>query len=243
MWPISAADLADEQVRLAGLQPPPWSPGAHPTAGGCFVCFGRGGTGPGSAGDPGWAAACVLDGRLRPAGTAVVRGRAGGPYRAGLLALREGRLLADAVAALPAPPDVLLVNATGRDHPRRAGLALQLGAMLGIPTAGVTHRPLLAAGGPPADVRGATAPLVLDGVVVGMWVRTRPGARPLAAHAAWRTTPEIAATVVTATTGRMRTPEPLREARRIARRTRSDAAHRAWYPYPEGYRGDRNATE
>jgi deoxyribonuclease V len=31
-------------------------------------------------------------------------------------------------------PDVLLVNATGRDHPRQAGLGVQLGAVLGLPT-------------------------------------------------------------------------------------------------------------
>ncbi|MBV8941103.1 MAG: endonuclease V [Solirubrobacterales bacterium] len=42
----------------------------------------------------------------------------------GTLALREGRLLEAAVRALPAMPDVLLVNATGRDHPRGAGLAV-----------------------------------------------------------------------------------------------------------------------
>jgi deoxyribonuclease V len=35
---------------------------------------------------------------------------------------------------------VLLVNATGRDHLWRAGLALPLGALLDLPTVGVTRR-------------------------------------------------------------------------------------------------------
>ena len=48
--------------------------------------------------------------------------------------------------ALPVAPEVLLVNATGRDHPRRAGLAFHLGAVLGLPTVGVTTRPLVAQG-------------------------------------------------------------------------------------------------
>ena len=52
-----------------------------------------------------------------------------------------------------------LVDTTGRDHPRRAGLATSLGAVLDLPTVGVTHRPLLAAGDWPDDRRGATAPL------------------------------------------------------------------------------------
>jgi deoxyribonuclease V len=63
-------------------------------------------------------------------------GPAGGPDLSALLAPREGPLLEQAVRALPVAPEVLVVNATGRDHPRRAGLALQLGAVLGLPTVG-----------------------------------------------------------------------------------------------------------
>jgi deoxyinosine 3'endonuclease (endonuclease V) len=104
-----------------------------------------------------------------------VSGPAGGPYRPALLALREGPLLEQAVRALPITPEVLVANATGRDHPRRAGLALHLGAVLGLPTVGVTTRPLLAQGAWPADQRAATAPLLVGGEVVGYWVRTGRG--------------------------------------------------------------------
>jgi deoxyribonuclease V len=130
------------------------------------------------------------------------------------------------VRALPCPPDVLLVDATGRDHPRRAGLALQLGAMLDLPTVGVTHRPLLAEGRWPPAQAGARSPLMLDGAAVGCWVRTRAGARPLAVHPAWRTDPATACAVVLAATGRVRAPAPLREARRVARATRARAQPR-----------------
>jgi deoxyribonuclease V len=151
---------------------------------------------------------------------------AGGAYRAGWLALREGPLLARAVASLAKPPDVLLVDATGRDHPRRAGLALHLGAILDLPSIGVTHRPLLASGPWPQLLRGSSSPLLLGGEVVGFWLCTRPGARPVAVHAAWRTDPDTAVEVVLASTGRYRTPEPLRTARRAARRARAAAAGR-----------------
>src|ERR671922_125888 len=157
------------------------------------------------------------------AATAVVEGTAGAPYEEGLLALREGPLLEAAIRALEEPPDVLLVNATGRDHPRRAGLAVHLGAMLELPTIGVTHRPLLATGAWPDDAHGATAPLELDGELVGRWVRTRAGRRPLAVHAAWRTDPDLATRLVLDQCG-ARTPEPLRQARRVARRMRSGHA-------------------
>jgi deoxyribonuclease V len=213
-WPQTREELIEEQKRLAALEPERWRIDTDAQIGGVFVCFARGESGPGHAGDPGWAAASV--GRE----TAVVSGYAGAGYEPGLLALREGVLLDDAMRALPALPDVLLVNATGRDHPRRAGLALQLGAVLELPTVGVTHRPLVAEGEWPDNVRGARTPLVLNGELVGYWLRTRARTRPLAVHAAWRTDPHTAAEVVLSVS-RARTPEPLRRARRRAREARA----------------------
>ena len=216
-WPTSADELREVQLELARAAPPPWSAEGEPLVGACFVCFSRGKRGAGAAGDPGWAGAA-----LRAGPTAVVAGQAGAPYEPGLLALREGPLLEAAVRALAEPPDVLIVNATGRDHPRRAGLALHLGAVLHVPTLGVTHRTLGARGEWPADERGARSPLVLDGEEVGCWVRTRGGTRPLAVHAGWRVDFETAVALVLAES-RRRTPEPLRLARRAARSARAAA--------------------
>jgi deoxyribonuclease V len=108
------------QQALASASPPPWRAPDGIRIGGCFVCFERGPSGPGRAGDRGWAAAAVVGDVF------LHEGAAGAAYAAGLLALREGELLEAAVRALRERPDVLLVNATGRDHPRRAGLALHL---------------------------------------------------------------------------------------------------------------------
>jgi deoxyribonuclease V len=166
-----------------------------------------------------WAAAAAYR-RRRRVGRSSIIGVARGPYVPGLLALRIGPALETAVRALSGPPDVLLVDATGRDHPRRAGLAMHLGAVLDLPTVGVTHRTLLAVGDWPADERAAASPVLLDGEVVGHWLRTSPGGRPVAVHAGWRTDPDVAVRVVLAV-ARHRTPEPLREARRVARLARA----------------------
>jgi deoxyribonuclease V len=219
-WPATAEELIQAQEELARGQPRPWQPAAELAVSGCFVCFVRGKTGPGTPGDPAWAAAALIRGR-RLVASAVVGGEAGAAYERGLLALREGPLLEAAVRRLGERPGVLLVNATGRDHPRRAGLALHLGALLDVPTVGITHRLLLAKGEWPADERGASSPFRLEGETVGYWLRTRRGTRPLAAHAAWRTDAEAAVAVVAALAGRTRTPEPLRQARRLARAARS----------------------
>jgi deoxyribonuclease V len=216
-WPATAEELIREQEELARATPPLWTPAGELAIGGCFVCFARGKTGPGQAGDPGWAGAALLRGDQCVASASV----AGAAYEAGLLALREGPLLEAAARDLAEGPDVLLVNATGRDHPRRAGLALHLGAILDVPTIGITHRLLVAAGDWPADERGATNPFHLEGEPVGYWLRTRRGTRPLAVHAAWRTDAETAVALVGSILGTARTPEPLRLARRLARTARA----------------------
>ncbi|HEY4827290.1 MAG TPA: endonuclease V [Solirubrobacteraceae bacterium] len=184
--------------------------------GAAVVVFPRHRAGPGASGDPAWTAAIVLRGRSVIA-EATIATHATAPYEPGLLALREGPSLEAVVNALAHSPDVLLVDATGRDHPRRAGLALHLGAVLGLPTVGVTHRPLLAEGPWPDDERGAHSPLWLDGACVGAWLRTRGGARPLAVHPGWRTTLEDAIDVVLASTHAHRTPEAIRRSRQLAR--------------------------
>jgi deoxyribonuclease V len=222
-WPSTASELIAEQEALASLTPSAYGPPARPVIGACWICFPRGLEGKGGPDDPAWAAAVVLDGKKTVARTDAI-GAAGAPYEAGLLALREGPLLEQVVRSLPVAPDVLLVNATGRDHPRRAGLALHLGAVLDLATVGVTHRPLVATGPEPGPARGDLSPIVLDDEVVGALLRTREGRRCLAVHPAWRTDLDVSLQVVMLAVRRARTPEPLRRARHFARLAR------AWSP-------------
>jgi deoxyribonuclease V len=206
-WPTDADELVEVQRELAQEHPAPWHPGGSPRVGGCFAVFPEDGSA---------VAAAVVGGD-----TATAIGEARAPYMPGLLALRAGPVLEAAVRALPEPPDVLIVDATGRDHPRRAGLAVQLGQVLDLPTIGVTHRTLLAGGEWPAPERGAHSPLEIDGEEVGAWLRIMPRARPIAVHAGWRTDPETAVEVVMAIARKVRTPEPLRAARKAARIARA----------------------
>ena len=247
---VAAADEA--------LARDPWllGPGRDPTPllGGCFVAFARGEPGPGHVGDRAWVAAVTwrppADGPAQggrrsdralvgsgPRGPrrardvdeqAVITGMTGAAYLPGFLALREGPLVVAAVSALRCRPELLLVDATGHDHARHAGMAVHIGAVTGIPTVGVTHRPLLAQGAPPRLERGATSSLTIAGAEVGRWVCTRAGARPVVAHAGWRTDSATAAAVVlVASTDAARTPIPLGEARRAAREARAIAEGRS----------------
>ena len=224
MWPSDADSLIARQRELANTapKPQPFDPTTAIIAG-CWVCFPRGLVGSGTDHDPAWSAAVIM----RGGGVLerqVISGTARASYVPGLMALRLGPLMEDAVRALSDRPHVLLLDATARDHPRRAGLALHLGAELDIPTIGVTHRPLVASGEWPNDHRGATSPLRIEDSVVGCWLRTQPGVRPLAVHPGWRIDSATAVEVITLLTSRRRTPEPLRRARQLARRARTQAA-------------------
>ena len=224
MWPSDPGALIALQRQLSTKSAEPWSPAPGPLlVGGCWVCFPRGLTGPGRAGDRAWAAAVVLrEGEL--VDQDVRLGEATAPYAPGLLATRVGGVLETAVRGLAVPPEVLLVDATGSDHPRKAGLAIHLGAVLELPTIGVTHRPLTGAGAWPADRRGATSPVRIGDDVVASWVRTRRGTRPVVVHPGWRVGLDDAVGLVLQLTPRRRTPEPLRLARNLARRARAVAA-------------------
>ncbi len=175
-WPADLAGLAALQERLGRCTPEPWSPTGVPTVGASYCCAGRPSDrrqapsashdlGGGGHAERGWAGAVVP--RLGGNDEVVVSGALYGAYQPGYLARREGPLREAAVRRLAAPPDVLIVDAAGRDHPRRAGLALHLGAVVDVPTVGATDRPLVAGGPIPPDRRGATSPLRIDGEVVG----------------------------------------------------------------------------
>jgi deoxyribonuclease V len=221
-WPDTREQLEDLQRRLAAEEAEPWSvpeAGAF-TVSAVFAAFStRADQAPS---ERAWVAAVAGSAR------SVMASPVEAPYEPGYLALREGAMLERAVRQLDPAPVVLLVDATGRDHPRGAGLALHLGAVLGVPTVGVTDRPLVAE----PDARGR---LVLEGREVGRAVVTRAGARPIFVHAAWRTGVRVAEAVVRSScVVGARTPEPLRRARFLARSARARDEGRL----PPGWRMD-----
>ncbi len=221
-WPRTRAELEAAQATLALAIPAPWRwEGGPLRVAGCALVAGRGR--PGGEGEDGFAAAALVEvgsGAPRVLAYGDASGPLGAGFESGMLALREGPLLAAAVVGLPARPEILMVHAAGRDHPRGAGLALMLGAALDVPSIGVTARPLVASGSPPQERAGARAPLTRGGEEVAYWLRTRAGVRPIVAHAAWRTTAVVAVEVVLAATRGTRFPEPLRRAVERARALR-----------------------
>jgi deoxyribonuclease V len=224
MWPTSTRDLERLQRKLARQVDENdhwrWRGEEEPAIGGVFVSL------PGKrhgdqARDIAWAAAVIMQGHNVVA-TATATRKLMSPYKPGYLALTVGPILEDVVQALSQPPDIIIVNAAGRDHIRGAGLAIQLGAALDVPTVGVTERPEIGVALQPGARRGDWTPVRIDNRLVGFRVRSLASANPIMAHAAWLTSPETARDIVLRVTGRMRVPEPLQRARQLSRKLRSE---------------------
>jgi deoxyribonuclease V len=133
------------------------------------------------------------------------------PYVPGYLAWRELPTTLSAWERLERRPDLVLVDGQGRAHPRRCGLACLVGLALDLPTVGCAKSVLVGGFSALGLERGAWAPLMDRGEVVGNAVRTRSGVRPVYVSVGHRITLERARRWVLATS-RFRIPDPLRAA-------------------------------
>jgi len=143
------------------------------------------------------------------------------PYRTGLLSFREVPILAEAFARLKQRPDVLLVDGQGLAHPRGLGLATHLGLVLDLPTIGVAKSRLVGKGEEPGPDAGAASPLLLEGKVVGLILRTQAGKKPFYLSPGHRLTLAECREIVMGCVRRYRSPVPLRQADNLSRRLRS----------------------
>ncbi|MEZ6183400.1 MAG: deoxyribonuclease V [Planctomycetota bacterium] len=141
------------------------------------------------------------------------------PYVPGLFSFRELPPLLEAWSQLEATPDVVICDGHGLAHPRRFGLASHLGVHLDVPTIGCAKTVLCGEFQDLGPERGARAPLVFQGAVVGMALRTREGVKPVFVSVGHRVSLETACEVVLAC-ARRRITDPIRWADQLSKRTR-----------------------
>ena len=136
------------------------------------------------------------------------------PYVPGLLAFREIPLLLQAFAKLHQHPDVILADAHGWAHPRRAGMACHLGLVLDVPTIGCAKSVLIGKYKMLASKRGSTSPLMDGEEQIGVALRTRDGVSPVFVSVGHRVSLPSAVRLVLSCTDGYRIPKPQREADR-----------------------------
>jgi deoxyribonuclease V len=139
------------------------------------------------------------------------------PYVPGFLSFREVPAMAAALALLPEPPDLLVVDGQGLAHPRRLGLACHLGVVTGLPAIGVAKSRLVGRYEEPARERGSSSPMFHRKELVGVALRTRDGTNPLFVSVGHRISLPTAVDLVLRFTPKWRLPEPIRLADAISR--------------------------
>ncbi|MBL7200107.1 MAG: endonuclease V [Anaerolineae bacterium] len=148
---------------------------------------------------------------------AVAESPARFPYVPGLLSFREMPALLAAIEQLDVLPDVTLCDGHGIAHPRRFGIACHLGLWLGQPTIGCAKSLLCGQHADPALERGSAASLVGGGQVIGAVVRTRANVKPVYVSVGHLISLSDAVEIVLNCASRVRLPEPLRAAHRMAK--------------------------
>lgn len=148
------------------------------------------------------------------------------PYIPGFLAFREAPNLVAAYAHLPPDelPDVLVVDGHGSAHPRRLGIAAQLGVALDRPALGVGKSRLTGVYDEPGPQPGATTPLLArrgSTEVIGEVLRTRAGVLPVFVSPGHRCDQASATALVRACLRGLKLPEPTRLADAWAARLRA----------------------
>jgi deoxyribonuclease V len=134
------------------------------------------------------------------------------PYVPGLLAFRELPLLLAAFAKLRRGPDLILADAHGWAHPRRAGMACHLGLVLDTPTIGCAKSVLVGESRMPAGARGSVSALRDGKEQIGTVLRTRANVRPVFVSCGHRVSLRTAVRLVLECCDGYRIPKPLRQA-------------------------------
>jgi deoxyribonuclease V len=137
------------------------------------------------------------------------------PYIPGLLSFREIPPLLAAWEKLAVRPDVVVFDGVGYAHPRRFGLACHAGMAFGVPSIGCAKSILVGRYENLGEERGATAPMIDRGEIVGMAVRTRANVQPVYVSIGDHMDLETAVAIVLRMAVKYREPETTRRAHRL----------------------------
>ncbi len=139
------------------------------------------------------------------------------PYIPGLLAFREGPVVLAALRQLNCEPDVFIFDGMGQIHPRRMGIAAQLGLWLGMPTIGCGKTHYIGEYEEPPPAKGSRSPLLHRGEQIGAVLRTRSKVKPVFISVGHLADLESALKLVLSVSRGFRLPEPVRAAHQAAK--------------------------
>jgi deoxyribonuclease V len=131
------------------------------------------------------------------------------PYIPTFLSFREGPAIVSAFKKLKTPPDILLVDGAGINHPRRAGIATHVGVALDVPTIGITKKILCGKGKEPAQA-GEANPLIYEGKNVGWFLKSGKRSRAIVVAPGHMVSLDSSLSIVNSCLRGHKLPEPVR---------------------------------
>lgn len=137
------------------------------------------------------------------------------PYIPTFLSFREGPAIVSAYKKLKNPPDMLMVDGVGINHPRRAGIATHIGVALDVPTIGITKKILCGSGDEPSEV-GEANPLIHEGKKIGWLLKSSKQSRAIVVAPGNRVSLESSLSIVKKCLRGHKLPEPIRLAHEYA---------------------------
>jgi deoxyribonuclease V len=139
------------------------------------------------------------------------------PYIPGLFSFRELPSISLALQQLKIYPDLIICDGQGIAHPRRFGLACHLGVLFDVPTIGCGKTRLIGTAETPKKHRGASAPLMDYGKIIGSVLRTQNEINPVFVSIGHKVSLLTACEWILRLTTKYRLPETTRYADQLVR--------------------------
>ncbi|CAH8768853.1 deoxyribonuclease V [Paenibacillus dendritiformis] len=143
------------------------------------------------------------------------------PYIPGLFSFRELPPILKAFNQLKTPPQLIVCDGQGIAHPRRFGLASHLGVLFDIPTIGCGKTRLVGEFHSLEQNRGAIAPLIDNGDIIGNVLRTQENIKPIFVSIGHRISLATACEWILKLSPKYRLPETTRQADQLVNRVLS----------------------
>ncbi len=147
------------------------------------------------------------------------------PYVPRYLNFREGKAIASSFLMTENKPDMLMFDSCGINHPTRAGMASYFGAVMDIPTIGVSKNILCGTSKTPVDV-GERHELVHENEQVGWLLKSNRRSKPIIIAPGHRVSLESCFEIVKHCLRGYKLPEPTRLAHLYAGEVKKDIGER-----------------
>lgn len=139
------------------------------------------------------------------------------PYISTYFVFREGAAILSVLSEIEIKPTILLINSQGIMHPAFAGCASHIGVITNLPTIGVARIPLCGEWQTQPEEVGDWSVIRFRDRVVGAFLLTRKGRKPIVVSPGHRITLESSIDIVKNTLDESYYPKPLYLAHTLAR--------------------------